>query len=308
MRVGPRQGILGGVEALGRYVLYDEIAAGGMAAVHLARMRGAFGFARTVAIKRLHPHVAREPDFVAMFLDEAHLAARVRHPNVVSTLDVVEQEDEIFLVMEYVNGEPLSRLTRSATVPLTVAMAIVCDALHGLHAAHEAVSEKGQPLSIVHRDVSPQNILVGFDGIARVADFGVAKAASRLQTTQEGTIKGKIPYMSPEQLQQRAVDRRADVYALSVVAWETLAGRRLFMADDAGALVAVVLTAPRLALRSFRSDVPEAVEAVIDKGLQRDPQDRFASALEMAKALEAALPPPRGMLSRIGLPPSTPSE
>jgi eukaryotic-like serine/threonine-protein kinase len=189
-------------ESLDRYVLHDEIASGGMGAVHLARLRGARGFARTVAIKRLHPHVARDPDVLAMFLDEAHLAARVRHPNVVATLDVVAQGDEVFLVMEYVEGESLSRLQKTPEIPLAIASAIVCDMLHGLHAAHEAVSERGEPLQIVHRDVSPQNILVGLDGATRVVDFGIAKAASRLQTTRDGVIKGKLRYMAPEQIRR----------------------------------------------------------------------------------------------------------
>src|SRR5262249_31938202 len=162
----------------------------GMAAVYLARMRGALGFARTVAIKRLHANIARDPEFVAMLLDEARLAARIQHPNVVSTLDVVSDGDELFLVMDYVSGEPLSQLVAGARPPLGVASAIAFDMLNGLHAAHEAISERGEPLGIVHRDVSPQNLLVGVDGVARVADLGVAKAAARLTTTRDGRVKG----------------------------------------------------------------------------------------------------------------------
>ncbi|HEV8244207.1 MAG TPA: serine/threonine-protein kinase, partial [Polyangiaceae bacterium] len=185
--------------SIGRYTLYGEIASGGMATVHVGQLSGPEGFSRTVAIKLLHKQYAKDPNFVDMFLDEARLAARIRHPNVVSTLDVVRVEDELFVVMDYVHGESLAHLVRAASVdgghvPPRIASAILVGALLGLHAAHEATDGKGKPLSIVHRDVSPQNILVGIDGVARVADFGVAKAASRVHTTQGGEIKGKISY------------------------------------------------------------------------------------------------------------------
>src|SRR4030088_3091893 len=177
-----------------------------MATVHFGRLQGAAGFARSVAIKSLHPQYAKDPDFVAMFLDEARLAARIAHPNVVPTLDVVSQGDDLLLVMEYVRGSALSRLVRPLTqkgerMPQRIAGSIVSGVLRGLHAAHEAKSEIGEPLDIVHRDVSPQNVLVGTDGIARVLDFGVAKAAGRCYTTRDGNIKGKVPYMAPEQLE-----------------------------------------------------------------------------------------------------------
>src|SRR5262245_25807707 len=165
---------------VGRYALFEPIAAGGMATVHLGRARGAAGFLRTVAIKRLHEGIAKNPNFVAMMLDEARLSARVRHPNVVSTVDVVNENGELFIVMEYVHGDSLSRLmkvahARAERIPLGIAASIAVGTLHGLHAAHEARSDRGEPLGIIHRDVSPQNILVGIDGVARVADFGVAK-------------------------------------------------------------------------------------------------------------------------------------
>src|SRR5262249_30807867 len=162
-----------------------------MATVHFGRLLGPVGFSRTVAIKRLHAHFAADPEFVSMFLDEARLAARIRHPNVVPTLDVVATAGELFLVMDYVPGETLSRLIAASNaqrrwIPLPIAAAMACGVLHGLHAAHEAKSERGAPLGIVHRDVSPQNLLVGTDGVPRVLDFGVAKAAGRLQTTRDG--------------------------------------------------------------------------------------------------------------------------
>src|SRR5262245_60206940 len=176
-----------GYRIIGRYALHDAIASGGMATVHLGKLLGAVGFARTVAIKRLHAQFAKDPDFVAMFLDEARIAGRIRHPNVVPILDFVQDDGELLLVMEYVHGESLARLARSwrtstgQGVPVPIALSIMSAALYGLHAAHEATDERGAPLDIVHRDVSPQNILVSHDGVARVVDFGVAKAAGRMQ-------------------------------------------------------------------------------------------------------------------------------
>src|SRR5581483_5010714 len=180
-----------------RYVLSAVIGRGGMARVHLGRLIGADGFSRVVAIKRLHPHLAEDKVFARAFIDEARLASRVRHPNVVQTLDVAREGDELLLVMEYVPGASLATLTRIAQergepIPPKIIAAILSGALIGLHAAHDAEDERGEPLHLVHRDVSPQNILVGADGITRVLDFGIAKAAGRLQTTMDGNIKGKI--------------------------------------------------------------------------------------------------------------------
>jgi serine/threonine-protein kinase len=192
---------------IGRYALFDRIAAGGMASVHLGRLFGEGGFTRTVAIKRLHAQLALDPDFASMLLDEARLCARIHHPNVVATLDVVSAEAELFLVMEYVVGESLVHLLRASEAspdrasPALVA-SVMSGVLHGLHAAHEATSDRGELLGIVHRDVSPHNVLVGVDGVARVLDFGVAKALGRVHTTEEGTLKGKVSYMAPEQISE----------------------------------------------------------------------------------------------------------
>ena len=207
-------------QMLGRYALYEKIASGGMASVHIGRLLGPVGFARTVAIKRMHPQFAEDPEFVSMFLDEARLAARIRHPNVVQTLDIVSTDTELFLVMDFVQGESLARLIQSANsagqhVPPEMVATIMVGVLHGLHAAHEAKDEQGEPLQIVHRDVSPHNVLVGTDGVARVLDFGVAKAAGRAQTTRDGQMKGKVAYMAPEQI-RGSVSRATDVYAASV--------------------------------------------------------------------------------------------
>ncbi|HEY8075937.1 MAG TPA: serine/threonine-protein kinase, partial [Labilithrix sp.] len=278
---------------IGRYVLYDEIAAGGMATVHFGKLLGAAGFARTVAIKRLHAQHARDADFTTMFLDEARLAARIRHPNVVAVLDVLHQQGELFLVMDYVQGESFSRLMRAvrpSIVPTRIALSIMTGVLNGLHAAHEATTESGEPLSIVHRDVSPQNIMVGTDGVARVLDFGVAKAANRAQTTREGTVKGKLSYMAPEQLLTEAVDRRADVYAAAVVLWEALTGERLFEGDNQGRVVRKILDEPVPTPSSRVPGFTKALDDAVMRGLERDVTKRFATAREFATALERCMP------------------
>jgi serine/threonine-protein kinase len=265
-----------------------------MATVHYGRLRGAAGFARIVALKRLHPQYAKDPNFVAMFTDEARLAARIRHPNVVPTLDVVSEDGELFLVMEYVHGETLGRLIARARraggwVPPGVAAAIVFGALQGLHAAHEATSERGEPLHIVHRDVSPQNVLVGADGAARVLDFGIAKAAGRAHTTQDGTVKGKIGYMPPEQLYGERLDRRTDVYAAGIVLWETLVGERLFAGDGGEPALAQALRAPVEAPSRRVAGISPELDEVVLRAVERDSSARFSTALEMARALERAI-------------------
>jgi serine/threonine protein kinase len=277
---------------VGRYLLCDLIASGGMASVHLARLVGQEGFTRTVALKQLYPHFSRDPEFVAMFLDEARLLSRIRHTNVVAPLDIIVQEQELFIAMEYVHGEALSHLVEQANGPVEPALAtgIVVQALLGLHAAHEATGEDGRQLAIVHRDVSPQNILVGLDGIARIVDFGIAKAASRSQTTGAGSLKGKLGYMAPEQVRLEPVDRRADIFTTGIVLWELLVGERLFPGDHPGAVVDAILSGDVPPPRSFVSSLPAALEQVVLRALALHPDDRFASAREMAGALARATP------------------
>jgi hypothetical protein len=280
---------------LGRYALYGQIAAGGMASVHFARVEGFAGFERTVAIKRLHPHLARDPEFVSMFVDEARLAARVSHPNVASTLDVVSHEDELFVVMEYVHGESLARLWRTAiadpsSIPLPVILAIMTGALAGLHAAHEARNKLGEPLGIVHRDISPHNILVGKDGIARIIDFGVAKAKDRLHATQDGKVKGKLAYMALEQLRGGLVDRRSDIYSMGVVLWELLARSRLFAGDNDAMTITNILERHIAPPSKSAPGVPATLDRVTLRALAREPAKRFETASQMATALEASGP------------------
>lgn len=279
---------------VGRYVMYGEIAAGGMATVHFGRLLGAAGFARPIAIKRLHPQFVSDPDFVKMFLDEARLAARIAHPNVVPTLDVVESDGEVFLVMEYVRGVTLSQLTRAAkqakaNIPPIISVGIVSAILQGLHAAHEATNDFGEPLQLVHRDVSPQNVLVGADGVARLLDFGIAKASGRLHTTRQGKLKGKLSYMAPEQFRNEPISPRTDLYAAAVILWELLTGRRLFHADSEAGTMSMVLNAAVAPPSTITSGLPTALDGVVIRGLQHDPARRFANAREMSAELDACL-------------------
>jgi serine/threonine-protein kinase len=279
---------------VGRYAIFEEIAAGGMATVHLGKLVGAGGFSRIVAIKRLHPQFAKDAEFSAMFIDEARVAARIHHPNVVQTLDVVNADKELLLVMEYVHGAAFSSLLGTSrragkrASPRIVA-GILLGVLEGLHAAHEAKSETGQPLDVVHRDVSPQNVLVGVEGIARVIDFGVAKAMGKMHATREGQLKGKLAYMSPEQVRSQPVTRASDVFSAAIILWEGLTGERLFNGQTPAELIFQVLDGPIASPRTRYPDLSPALEAVVMKGLSRNPAERYATAREMAVALEAAV-------------------
>jgi eukaryotic-like serine/threonine-protein kinase len=281
-----------GRQRVDRYELVGEIASGGMATVYLARLGGVGGFQRFVAMKRLHPHLQGEKEFVEMFLDEARLSAGIHHPNVVSILEVGASPVGYYLVMEYVEGDTLARiLARAAShgkrIPTPITMRIVLDTLHGLHAAHELKDDHGVLVHLVHRDVSPQNVLVGVDGIARITDFGVARATSRLTTTRVGQLKGKLAYMAPEQAQGEKIDRRADVFSAGVLIWETLAAKRLFKADNEAATLQRVMNDQVPDLRRVAPHLSRELAAVVARGLDRDPTRRFQSALEFADALEA---------------------
>lgn len=283
-------------QSVGRYALFDVIASGGMAAVHLGRMIGQVGFARTVAIKRLHANFASDPEFVAMLMDEARLAARIRHPNVVPTLDIVAEGREVLLVMEYVAGASLMQLLNAArTARSPVAIPIICDivvgVLNGLHAAHEATDEQGLPLHIVHRDVSPHNVLVGTDGVPRVLDFGIAKAVGRSHQTRGSQIKGKLRYMPAEQMLSQKITPATDVYSTAVVLWEALTNQRLFDGENDAQVMYRVLNGGWQRPSELRPEVSPELDDIVARGLNRDPTARFPTAKAMAQAIEAAVPP-----------------
>jgi eukaryotic-like serine/threonine-protein kinase len=279
---------LGARRHVGGLRVHERFAVGGMASLH-------FGWAvageRLVAVTRVHGHLLGDETFTRMLLDEARLAMHVQHPNVVSMLGFVTRPDELLLVMEYVPGAALAEILKTSR-PLGVgivppiATAIVAATLRGLHAAHEARGSSGNHLGIVHRDVSPQNILVGTDGFARVVDFGIAKAEDRLQSTLGSVLRGKLPYVSPEQLTEHRVDARSDVYSASVVLWEALTGKSLFASSTIeGALrkkLSEVIAPPSV----HAPGVSPALDAIVLRGLQRDPAMRYQSAREMALALE----------------------
>ncbi len=295
--------------AVGRYLLHRQIARGGMATIHIARLMGDVGFSRIVAAKRLHPELAQDAEFVAMFLDEARVASKVHHRNVVPVLDLVTLGEEIVLVQEYVHGAPLSWLQRAAHVarapiPVPVACAIACDVLAGLHAAHETTDEMGVPLHIVHRDVSPQNILIATDGTARLLDFGIAKVEMAGHVTRKGTFKGKLGYAPPEQIRGKAT-RQSDVYSLSIVLWELLVGRRLFGAVESEAeLIGKIMAGDIPTVTSavedrgwhgnYRWSQLETLEPIVAKGLAKDQAQRWSTAAEMAEELGQAVAPASG--------------
>lgn len=284
--------------SVGPYTVFEEFASGGMATVHLARVDTESG-PRIVAVKRLLPHLRQEDDFANQLLDEARLAACVHHENVVDALDVLRTSDELLLVMEYVAGPSLTELLRAcrsrpddttSALPATAAVSIAVSVLRGLHAAHTATSPDGRPLMLVHRDVSPQNVLLSLEGIAKIADFGIAKAVGRLRSTRDGALKGKIAYMSPEQVASEPLDARSDVYSVAVVLWEMLAGRPMFDAENDLDLFGRVMSGGAPDIATVVPSVPAAVSVAMRRALSRDPRRRQPSAAAFADALEAAVP------------------
>ncbi len=279
--------------SMGRYEVTARLAAGGMAEILLGRLTGPSGFERAVVIKRIHPHLALSVDFREMFLDEARIAARIHHPNVAQVHELGQDGDELFLVMEYVAGESCSGLQRRALVrkqplPAALALHIVAEACAGLHAAHELVGTDGEPLSLIHRDISPENILVAYDGSAKLLDFGVAKAANRIAQTEAGVVKGKFAYMSPEQSRGEALDRRSDIFSLGVVLYELLAARRLFRRENQPATLKALWSLDIVPPSTHDATLPPEVDEVCLRALSRDPVGRFPSAAEMRAALLTA--------------------
>jgi len=278
---------------LGRYEILTQLASGGMASVYIARAQGVAGFERLVAIKVLHPHLAYEQEFISMFLDEARLAARIRHMNVVPTLDVSDSPgDGYFLVMEYIEGDHLGALLGRAAkkgerLPQPFVCRVLVDTLQGLSAAHRLTDEHGAPTKLVHRDVSPHNILVGTDGIARLTDFGVAKADVRMASTRAGQFKGKLSYMAPEQASSNETDQRSDLFSVGIILWESLTGRRLFKGESNAATLNKLLNDTIVKPSEIWPDV-EQFDDVVMKALSRNPDSRFQSADEFGDALDNA--------------------
>ena len=290
-------------DRLGPYRLVDKLASGGMATVHLAERLGAAGFARTVALKVVHPHLADQVEFTEMFLDEARLSARIDHPNVVRVDDFGNVDGRYFLAMEYVRGQPLAAILgalseRGRQMAPHLSVWIATQVAEGLHAAHEATDDRGLPLGLVHRDVSPQNVMVSYDGHVKVLDFGVAKAEGRVQLTRNGSLKGKLAYMSPEQAWSRPVDRRADVFALGVVLWELLTGKRLFRRDDDVETLLAVREARVRLPRSAGATTTPSLDAVVMAALERDVAKRPESALAFSQMLLDACPEARSVRAR----------
>ena len=284
----------GGTYFLGRYRVVDEIGIGGMASVHLARMDGPGGFQKWVAIKKIHTHLVEDESFVQMFLDEARVAARISHPNVATVFDLGKHEDTYWIAMEYLHGEPLREVMRrteelGTAMPPEIACRVIADAAEGLHAAHELLGKNGEKLNLVHRDVTPHNLFVTYDGVTKVVDFGIAKFSSRMSHTRAGTLKGKLAYMSPEQVHGEGIDRRTDIFALGVVLWELTTGQRLFrMESDLDTLAKVQecnVPRPSTLIRGY----PVDLEKIVMKALAKNRGERFRTARELSRALQSLL-------------------
>ncbi len=277
---------------LGKYHVGARLAAGGAASVYLARLSGPHNFERLVALKIIHEHLAEEQEFVDMFLDEANLASRLAHPNVVHVFELAREEDVLFLAMEYLHGQPLSQVYRRFTenaepLPLDLVAWIGARAADGLHHAHELCDEHGHRLGLVHRDVSPQNVIATYDGQVKVVDFGIARADGRIAQTALGQIKGKFSYMAPEQALGKPYDHRADLFALGATLYELAMGRRLFRGEDEMETLRKVISAEVPPPRSIDPGFPLAFETILLRVLSLDPDRRHASANELARDLDA---------------------
>ncbi|XXY15913.1 serine/threonine-protein kinase [Sorangium sp. So ce216] len=278
---------------LGRYELLVPIALGGMASVWAARTSGQLP--RIVAVKLLRAELSDDPDFEAMFLDEATLVSQIHHPNVAETIDVGEEDGVLYQVMELIDGEPLNLVLRESKarggLPLPIALRIVAEAALGLHAAHELRGRDGKLVGLVHRDVSPQNILVGYDGAVKILDFGVAKAASNLQRTQVGQVKGKYAYMSPEQASSEPIDRRTDVFTLGIVFYQLVTGKHPFLAENEPATVRRICDKAAAApARTLAPALPESVDRILMRALAKPRDERFATMAELRRAIEQLAP------------------
>jgi serine/threonine-protein kinase len=273
------------VKALGRYEILASIGSGGMAAIYLARIAGPAGFEKPFALKVVHPHLAEEGDFLDMFYDEARLAAKLQHPNIVQIFELGESAGIFYIAMEYLAGEPVDALYKVAQEQGSPFDARLCchiamAACEGLHCAHEAQDLEGEPLNLVHRDVSPHNFFVTYAGSVKLMDFGIARAAGATHKTRTGALRGKIAYMSPEQAAGRVVDRRSDVFSLGVVLWEMLAGRHLFRGETDLETLRRVTEGDVPPIREQRPDLPLELDVALTRALHRDRNERYPTAME----------------------------
>ncbi|SET36741.1 serine/threonine protein kinase [Stigmatella erecta] len=279
------------METFGRYEFLRKIASGGMGQVFLARQKGPVGFQKLLVVKRLLPHLSEEEEFIQMFLDEARIAALLNHPNIAQIYELGEVDGIYFIAMEYVHGEAIAEVNKRAVqrkghMPLELKCRVIADAAAGLDAAHHARSPSGRKLSLIHRDVSPQNVLVGFNGSVKIIDFGVAKAAGKLAQTVVGTIKGKHAYMSPEQARGEPLDHRSDVFGLGTVFYELLTQTRLFKRESELATLKAVVGAKVVPPSEVTPGIPKALDAVVLKALARNRDERFGTAGELQLAIE----------------------
>jgi hypothetical protein len=295
---------------IGRYELLQRLARGGMATVFLGRATGSAGFEKRVAIKVIHPFLAEDPELIDMFLDEGRIASQIHSPHVVAILDLGEDRGDYYIVMELVEGTTLSALLRAlrgagARLPLPLILQILADACEGLRAAHELRDPEGNLYGLIHRDVTPQNLMIDRDGWVKLADFGIMKAKGRRSHTREGQLRGKLPYMSPEQAQALPLAPSSDIFALGVILWELCTGERLFGADREAEILARVIACRRPPLAELRPDLPPEIEALLANTLTKEPGDRFPSAEAMLVELRRLLrrfageEEPRGALAAL---------
>lgn len=288
------EGVVLGVKQFGRYQLVDRLAVGGMAEIFLARQLGVEGFEKPVVLKRIRPELGRKPSFVTMFLNEARLSAQLSHPNVAQIYDLGRHEDSYFIAMEYVFGRDMRRVIPKAEsqgipFPLVYATKIASQICEGLYYAHQRTDAYGNPLGIVHRDITPENIVVSFDGTVKILDFGIAKAANTVEQTRAGEIKGKLSYMSPEQCTGRPLDHRSDLFSLGVVLYEWITGFKLFTGESDVAVLKAITDGRIYRPSYFKSDIPEPIEEILMRALEKDPERRYQTAWEMQADLDRFL-------------------
>ena len=279
------------VKRFGKYVLTERIAVGGMAEVFRGSLSGDAGFERPVAIKRILPQLTEDEDFVSMFIDEAKIAVQLSHGNIAQIIDLGRVDDSYFIAMEYVHGRDLRAIleresARRSAVPLPIACHVVMRVAEALHHAHNASGRDGRPLGVIHRDVSPQNVLISFDGEIKVVDFGLAKAAGRATQTNAGVVKGKLAYLSPQQARGDDIDHRSDIYSLGLVFFELLTGRKMFdQTNDIDTVLAVQSNAI-VGLRDVAPRMPPALDEILARALEDDPNARYQTGMDLHDALE----------------------